>query len=267
MARLPNAQEAGLSQIVEIHHHARAEAERADAAARFLRDDAADGERHAADEQRIADGEAELREQLRPHQRAVVREHRVRELAPVLQEHLAVERKARLHARAARPCARPARPSRPAAAPSSPRRSSPGARRSAPSRTASRDPPAPRASTADWCAMATSAAISARDSRVSPFRTVWIIERSATIAPDADRDADEEEHAAGARTRGSRASAIEQTNMISRLRPSDSATRARSHRSHRQTTRPSRRAIVMVGLAGELWIVRDEHDGRRCAGG
>ena len=32
-------------------------------------------------------------------------------------------------------------------------------------------------------AIATSAAISARDSRVRPFRTVWIIERSATIAP------------------------------------------------------------------------------------
>ena len=63
-------QQARLLQVGEIDQHARAEAERPDAAARLLRDDAADRERLAADQEPIADGDAELRQQLRPDQRA-----------------------------------------------------------------------------------------------------------------------------------------------------------------------------------------------------
>ena len=91
-------QQPGPLEVVEIDQHARAEAEGADAPSRFLRDDAADGERLAADEDRVADRQAELREELGPDQRAAIGQLRVRELAAVVEDDLAVERKAGLHA-------------------------------------------------------------------------------------------------------------------------------------------------------------------------
>ena len=236
-------QQAGLPQVVEIDHHARAETERADAAARLLRDDAADGERHAADEQRdrrpaMPSCESSSGRTSAPRFASSACENS----RPSCSEHLPVERKARLHAaqlhhardRRAVPVRRPhhrrhvdrllAREDRRGR------------------EAASRDPRAPRASTDGWSRWRRPRAISARDSRVSPFRTVWIIERSATIAP------------------------------------TPIATQTKKNTSRRQDARISRHAIKqnkvheharvsvaqgdrLVGLRGQLRIVRDEHDG------
>ena len=127
--------------------------------------------------------DAELRQQLRPHQRAAVREQRVGELAT-----------------------RPAgAPSRRTGSPACTPRSSTMRATAAPFPSGGRTIVA--TSMVSWrarigavanrfsrsarisgvhgrlVAIATSAAIRARDSRVRPFRTVWIIDRSATIAP------------------------------------------------------------------------------------
>ena len=57
----PEGQQAGLPEVGEIDQDARAEAEPADAPSRLLLDDAADRERPAADQDAIADADAELR--------------------------------------------------------------------------------------------------------------------------------------------------------------------------------------------------------------
>ena len=57
----------------------------------------ADGELRLADRDGIADREAELREQFRAHQRAVVLQQRVRVRPAILQRQPAIKGKARLH--------------------------------------------------------------------------------------------------------------------------------------------------------------------------
>ena len=100
--------------------------------------------------------------------------------------------------------------------------------------------------------MATSPAISARASRVSPLRTFWIIERSATMAPTPIA------------TQTKKNSSRRQDARISAAAPSrqDECHETRAARSTWLTTRPSRRAIVTSAMLRELRIVRDEHDRR-----
>ena len=108
-------QQAGARQVGVVDEDARAERERADAAARLRRDDAANLERLRADQELVADAQIELRQQFRPHERAAVAQQRVRVRHAVAQRQRAVERKlrldgAQLHHLQRRPC-RPAAPS------------------------------------------------------------------------------------------------------------------------------------------------------------
>ncbi len=91
-------QQTRLLQIGEVDEHPRTKAEAADAAAGFLVDHAANRERPAAHHDSIANLHAELREQLRPHERAVVFDERMRVLLPVLQHERAIERVGRFDA-------------------------------------------------------------------------------------------------------------------------------------------------------------------------
>ena len=66
-------QQAGRLEIGAVDDHARAERERADAAPRLGGDDAANLERLRSDQDAVADLQAELRQQLRPDERAATR--------------------------------------------------------------------------------------------------------------------------------------------------------------------------------------------------
>jgi hypothetical protein len=70
-------QQAGLPQIVQIDQYAGAEAERAFAPSGLRRNHAPYRERLSADQDRVADLEVELREQLRSDERAVMLDERV----------------------------------------------------------------------------------------------------------------------------------------------------------------------------------------------
>ena len=198
----------------------------------------------------IADAVPELREQLRPHQRAATASSDVRERRPSCRSEPAVERETRLHAAQLHHPRDGRAP--PPAAPSSPSRSTRCAR--APASAASRcssaaGPPGPR----PVGLTRTSAAMIARASLISPLRTLWITDRSATIAPTPIATQTKKNSSRRHDARSSRA-AIRRTKV---MRRSASA----AGRAVVRTTRPSRSAN-RVGHRRELRIVRDQHQRR-----
>ena len=86
----------GRRDVVVVDQDARAKAEAADVAARFARDHAVDPERGLPDDDRIAEADAERRQQLRTHERAVMLKQRVRIGRIAGELDVAVKRKALL---------------------------------------------------------------------------------------------------------------------------------------------------------------------------
>ena len=111
MARLPNDSSPVACEVGVVDEHARAEAERAEAAAGLGGDHAANLERLRADEDAIADAQVELRQQLRPHERAAPASAASCEYGAVAQRQRAVERKRRLHGPQLHHLVPPCRPS------------------------------------------------------------------------------------------------------------------------------------------------------------
>ena len=91
------AEQPGRRQVGVVDQHARAEAEAADPPPRLALERGANRERRLADRDLVAHLHAERRQQLRPHDDAVVLQQRVRVRLPVDQDDGAVQRKVRLH--------------------------------------------------------------------------------------------------------------------------------------------------------------------------
>ena len=121
-------QQARLRRSASVDEHARADAERAEPAARLRLDDAADREPLRANAKRVADRELELRQQLRPHQDAEVLEQRVSKALAAGELHARRSTESRARPRAAPPSASCASP-RPRRAPWSRFRPTSSARR------------------------------------------------------------------------------------------------------------------------------------------
>ena len=233
-ARLPNVSRPVSGEILVVNQHTRTEAERAERASGLERDDAANDELRLANRDRVADREAELRQQLRPHQRAVVFEQRMRVRPAVLQGELAVKRKPRLdrtqldhfgdvYALIRRPCHRhhldrvdPA-----------------GVRNAGDARgNAFRRAALPR----PIVEIRISAAISVRASDESTCRTLWMTDRSATMAPTPMAMQTKKKTSRFQADRVSRR-AVRRTNRI-RLPPAPPL----CHRAGTRGRRPSRRS-------------------------